>query len=276
MPRMKMEGADLYYEDTGDAGPPIVFAHGILWSTAIYRFQVAAFRDRYRCIAFDFRGQGKSEVTASGYDMDTLARDTAQLIEKLGAAPAHFVGLSMGGFVGMRLAARRPELIRSLALLETAADPEPRANVPKYRFLGLVARVAGTRPVARPVMKIMFGHTFLTDPARAELREEMRLALLGIRVTGMRRALEGVVRRPSIEPELSRIRAPTVVVSGEEERAVAPERSRRLAEGIPGARFVVIPRAGHTSVAEEPEAVNAVLEELWGSTESSTRSPAAP
>ncbi|TMA21242.1 MAG: alpha/beta hydrolase, partial [Deltaproteobacteria bacterium] len=113
MPRIQVDGAELQYEDSGGPGEPVVFAHGLLWSTTLFRFQVEALRGEYRCIAFDFRGQGKSQVTGTGYDMDTLAHDAEQIIEKLGAAPCHFLGLSMGGFIGMRLAARRPELLRS-------------------------------------------------------------------------------------------------------------------------------------------------------------------
>jgi 3-oxoadipate enol-lactonase len=268
MPRIQVNGADLYYEDTGGSGPPILFAHGLLWSTSMYRFQVAAFRDRYRCVAFDFRGQGKSEITPSGYDMDTLARDAAELVERLGLAPVHFVGLSMGGFVGMRLAARRPELLRSLALLETAADGEPRANVPKYRLLGLAARVLGNGAVAGPIMKVLFGKTFLSDPARAALREELRREIAQNRVAGELRALEGVLTREPVEAELGRIRAPTLVLSGEEERAIVPARSRRLAAAVAGARLVLLPRAGHTSPLEEPAAVNAALGEFWTSVDS--------
>ena len=70
--------------------------------------QIEALSDRYRCIAFDFRGQGRSQVTDAGYDMDTLAVDAAALIERLGAAPCHLVGLPVGGFVAIRGAARRP------------------------------------------------------------------------------------------------------------------------------------------------------------------------
>src|SRR5260370_22859450 len=128
MPRLQVEGAELHYQDTG-RGPALVFSHGLLWSSSMFRFQIAALRDRYRCVAFDFRGQGQSEVTRKGYDMDTLARDAAQLIEKLGAAPAHFVGLSMGGFIGMRLAARRGELLRSPGLFVTAGEHEPRRHL---------------------------------------------------------------------------------------------------------------------------------------------------
>jgi pimeloyl-ACP methyl ester carboxylesterase len=261
---MQVQGADLHYQDTGGAGPAVVFSHGLLWSGSMYRFQIAAFRDRYRCIAFDFRGQGKSEVTASGYDMETLFEDAAQLIGKLAVAPVHFVGLSMGGFIGMRLAARRPELVRSLALLDTASDPEPRLKIPKYLALSLVARALGIRPVAGAAMKTMFARSFLTDPARAALREEMRGELIANHRDGATRALQGVIRRKPLEAaELARIRAPVLVLSGAEDSAVVPARSRRTAEQIPGARFIEIPRAGHTSTIEEPEAVNAALRSFW-------------
>jgi pimeloyl-ACP methyl ester carboxylesterase len=258
--RMQVNGAELNVEDTGGSGPAIVFSHGLLWSTRMWRFQVGALRDRFRCIAYDHRGQGRSEVTPKGYDMDTLAQDAAALIEKVGAAPAHFVGLSMGGFVGMRLAARRPELVRSLALIETAADVEPLRNVPKYKVLALLSRVLGIGPFAPIVMKIMFAPPFLNDPKRAELRQSMLKELLGVDLVGMRRALDGVLFRAAVrDEELGKIRAPTVVISGELDSAVVPARSRQLCDAIPGARFVAIPFAGHTSSIEEPEAITAAL-----------------
>lgn len=262
---MKVNGADLHVEDAG-TGPAVVFSHGLLWSTALWRFQVAAFRDRYRCIAYDHRGQGKSEVTASGYDMDTLTEDAAALIGQLGAAPVHFVGLSMGGFVGMRLAARRPELVRSLALIETASDQEPLLNRPRYAAMAAMAQVVGMRPFIPKVMSIMFGKTFLGDAAKAGLREGLIGELLANDTTGIRRAVGGVIwRKPVAGAELSRIRAPTLVISGEEDSAVVPARSRRTAGQIPGAKFVSIPRAGHSSSLEEPEAVNRALEDFWKS-----------
>ena len=265
MPEVQVDGARLHYQDSGGVGPVIVFAHGLLWSTEMWRFQVAAFRDRFRCIAFDFRGQGQSEVTASGYDMETLAQDAAQLVGKLATGPVHWAGLSMGGFVGMRLAARHPELVKTLALLDTAADPEPRLNIPKYTLLGWLSRLLGQAPLSGEVMKVMFAKSFLRDPARGELRAQMRQALIGNGLAGSLRATDGVLHRKAVEAsELSRIRCPTVVISGAEDAAIKPVRSRRLAEQIPGARFVSIPRAGHTAAIEEPEAVNAALREFWG------------
>jgi len=205
-------------------------------------------------------------VTESGYDMDTLADDATALIAQLGLAPVHFVGLSMGGFVGMRVAARCPELVRSLVLMETAGDAEPWQNVPKYAAMSFLARFVGIRPFVPAVMKIMFGRTFRSDRERAALREGLARELIANDLTGMRRALHGVISRTPVgAEELARIRAPVLVVSGEEDTAVASARSMRLAAQIPGAKFVRLPRAGHTSSMEEPEAVNRILGEFWGS-----------
>lgn len=143
MPTRRVNGAELHHTDEGSGGEPILFLHGLLWNGEMFRAQIDALKSRHRCVALDFRGQGKSEVTRDGYDMETLFADAAALIEALGIAPCHVVGLSMGGFIAMRLAARRPELVRSIALLETSADPEPAENVPKYKRLNLVARWLG-------------------------------------------------------------------------------------------------------------------------------------
>src|SRR4051812_4431127 len=210
---MVVNGAELYVEDTGGSLPAVVFSHGLLWSTKMWKFQVEALRGRFRCIAYDHRGQGRSEATRSGYDMDTLSLDAAALIEQLGVAPVHFVGLSMGGFVGMRLGARRPELLRSLALVETASDEEPLLNRPKYAAMAAMAQVVGMRPFVPKVMSIMFGKSFREDPARAGLRQALIGELLANDTAGTRRAVGGVIwRKPVSASELSRIRAPTLVL----------------------------------------------------------------
>lgn len=249
----------LHVEDTGGDGPPVLFAHGLLWDTRLFAPQVAALRDRHRCIAYDHRGQGRSEVTADGYDMDTLAADAAALIERLGTAPVHFVGLSMGGFVGLRLAIHRPELLRSLVLIDTSAEPEARAKVPRYRMLNFVARWFGFGPVVDRVMPILFGPSFLGDPARAAERAEYRARLLALDRIGTPRAVRGVIERAGVADQLHRVRTPTLVLVGEEDGATPPERAEALAIGIAGAQLVRIPGAGHTSTLEQPAAVNAAL-----------------
>ena len=262
MPSIRVNGAWLYYEEHGSGAETVVFAHGLLWSGRMFDAQVLALRDRYRCITYDLRGQGQSEVTADGYDMDTLADDAAALIQALGAAPCHFVGLSMGGFIGMRLALRRPNLLRSLVLMETSPYPEPPESARKYRMMGRIARWISMRLVADRVMKIMFGWTFLEDPFRKEERREWRARLLANHRVGIQRALRGVTDREGVYQELDGIRLPTLVVVGDQDVAATPETAERIAARIPGARLVVIPCAGHSSSIEEPEAVNQELLEF--------------
>jgi pimeloyl-ACP methyl ester carboxylesterase len=265
MPTALLNDATIHYEDTQTGAETIVFAHGLLWSGAMYAPQIAALRDRYRCIAFDFRGQGRSEVTLGGYDMDSLTGDAIALIETLGVAPVHFVGLSMGGFVAMRVAARRPDLVRSLVLLETSAEVESRDKIASYRVLGTIGRYLGFGLVAGSAMRIMFGKTFMTDPARAAERETLRDALLKNDRVGISRALGGVIGRKSVEAELANVAAPTLVIVGDEDVATVPAKAEAIARGVGHATLVRIPRAGHTSTLEEPAAVTAALEQFLAS-----------
>lgn len=259
MPTLEINGTRIYYEDTGGPGEPIVFSHGLLWSGRMFEAQVAALRGRYRCITYDHRGQGRSDVPrVDAIDIETVYEDAVALIQRLAVAPCHFAGLSMGGFVGLRLAARRPELLRSLVLLETSGDPETAENLPSYKLLNFIVRWGGLRLVAPRVMQIMFGRTFLNDPVRAALRNEWRQQLVSNR-REIWRAVNGVIRRRGVHEELSRISLPTLIVVGEEDVATVPAKSERLHAAIRGSRLVRLPRAGHTSTVEEPEQVNAAL-----------------
>jgi 3-oxoadipate enol-lactonase len=265
MPKLRVNGVELYYEDVGSGPQTIVFAHGLLWSCRMFDAQIVALKDRYRCVSFDFRGQGQTEVTKGGYDMGTLYEDAAALIEALNLAPCHFAGLSMGGFIGMRLAARRPELLRALILVETSADPEPAANIPRYRQLGMVARYIGLRPVAGRVMPILFGRTFMTDPARAADRKLWQQRMAGNDKQGVKRALNGVIERKPIYEDLGRIALPTLILVGDEDVATVPAKAQRIHEAIAGSRLVTIPHAGHTSGVEQPQAVTSAIEEFHAS-----------
>lgn len=256
LPTLRINNAGIYYEEQGVGPETVVFAHGFLWSCRMFDKQVSELKSQYRCVAFDFRGHGRSETTGDGYDMETLAKDAAGLIEGLHCAPCHFVGLSMGGFIGMRLAAERPELIRSLILFDTTADPETPENLTKYKRLSLVARLLGPKIVVGRIMPLMFGRTFLEDPARAEERNEWRKRMGTQDRVGITRAAMGVAKRQGVQEKLGMIRAPTLVVVGEQDVALPLEHSERLRQGISGSRLVVIPHAGHTSTVEEPQEVN--------------------
>ncbi|MEZ4241320.1 MAG: alpha/beta fold hydrolase [Myxococcota bacterium] len=259
--KLAVGGVQLEVQDTGGDGPTVCFSHGLLWDHRMFGPQVEALRGRYRCVAWDHRGQGQSEVPPGRIvTIEQVTADAIALIEQLGTAPVHFVGLSMGGFVGMRIAARRPELVRSLVLLETAADPEPRDHLPRYRALSLVARLFGVnRWLAGRVLKIMCGKSFLADPALAARVDVLRAMLMDNR-RDVVKAVNGVLERAAVTDELPRIACPTLVVRGTEDAAIALPRARALVEAIAGATWAEVEGAGHTSTLERPEAVTALLE----------------
>ncbi len=273
MPQLKVNGVDLHYELRG-SGPPIVFAHGLLWDRRMWTAQVDAFAGRFRCLSYDHRGQGQSGGAGPGCDLDTLCSDIAALIEALELPPVHFAGLSMGGFVGLRLAARRPELVASLSLLGSGAGAEPADRRRRYRHLLWALTLLGARPLVSRILPLMFGRSTLADPARAAQLQAWRsqVALLPRRV---RHAVRGVIERESVLGELSRIRCPTLILVGEEDITTPPEASVQMAERIPDARLIRLPRVGHMSNLEAPSQVNATLDAFW-STVTPDASPRNP
>ncbi|RMG79042.1 MAG: alpha/beta hydrolase [Chloroflexi bacterium] len=262
MPHISVNGVELFYTDTGGSGETIVFSHGLLMSHKMFDHQINALKDRYRCIAYDHRGQGQSEVTQDGYDMETCYEDAVALIEALDCAPVHFVGLSMGGFVGMRMGIRRPDLLRSLVLLETSADPEPEENLPRYNLLKFVARWIHPKLIVNGAAKSLFGKTFLTDPARREELAYWKNHIANVNRHGLTRAATGVFTRKPVYDELPKINVPTLIMVGDEDIATVPAKAERIHDQIPGSKLVIIPHAGHSSSVEQPEYVTKTITEF--------------
>jgi pimeloyl-ACP methyl ester carboxylesterase len=262
MPNIVVNNASLHFTREGVGPETIVFSHGLLFSGAMFESQVEHFQDRYHCVTYDHRGQGGSEVTDDGYDMDTLTDDAIALIEELGVGPCHFAGLSMGGFIGLRIAIRRPDLLRSLILIESTADPEPPENVPKYRKLNKVARWFGLGMVIKKVMPIMFSQSFLNSLSREDEHNLWRDRIVANDRVGITRAVAGVIDRQGVSDQLGKIDTPTLIIVGEEDVATVPEMSERMHAAIRGSKLVRIRRAGHSSTIEEPAAVNAAIEDF--------------
>jgi len=269
MPTMTVGSVPLAYEDTGPPpgrpdAPTVLFGHGLLFSGWMFRAQVEALRGRYRCVTVDWRGQGDTPGVGGGYDMDSLTADAIALIRALGVEPVHWVGLSMGGFVGARIAARHGELLRSLVLLDTSAEREDPAKHGPYRRLAWALRLVGFWPIAGRLHSIMFSPAFLADPASEEiLREWGRRLARGDRAA-LRRAVLGVLDRPAIDGELAAIKVPTLVAVGADDRGTPPALARRLAAGIPGSELRVIDDCGHSSSLEQPAVVNELLTAFLG------------
>lgn len=267
MPFAEINETSLFYEDTGPGrtGGTIVFSHGLLWGTELFAPQIAALRDRYRCIAWDHRGQGKSAADwRNCIDMELLAQDASALLDHLGVKSAVFVGLSMGGFVGMRVAARRPDLVSRLVLIETSIEREAAENVPRYRLLNTIFRRLGPRLTSGQVGKVMLGKSVLAD--RDRKTEVAGWIKLMTRRRDIWRAVNGVIdRAPMAADELAKIRVPTLVVVGDEDLATPRAKAERMTAAIAGARLEVVPRAGHSSTVEQPAAVNRILEAFLAS-----------
>lgn len=256
MPHLVCNQARLFYTDSGTGNEIIVFSHGLLFDHRMWDAQVDYFKEHYRCIAYDHRGQGQSQVIGSE-DMDTLYEDAVSLIEQLaGNTKVHFVGLSMGGFVGMRLAARKPHLLKSLSLLDTSADPEP--NRFKYQLLNTLFKLGGAPFVIDKIIRILFGKSSLSDSSKKEIIHFWKTTIENYPST-ITKAVDGVIARQAITGELSRIVCPVLVAVGEEDIATIPAKAERIHQAIKGSKLTVIGKAGHSSCLEQPDEVNKLI-----------------
>ncbi|MEV6561430.1 alpha/beta fold hydrolase [Nocardia sp. NPDC051756] len=260
-----VNGVPIGYTDTGDPNgrsdsPVIVFAHSLLFGSWMFRAQIEVLREHYRCIGIDWRGQGGTQPTRDGYDMDTLTTDAVGLIRALRLAPVHWVGIGMGGFVGQRVAARHGELVRSLTLLSTSAGSQDRSKVGRYTRLTWAVRLFGVDMVRGKVAKLLFGPAFLADPAAADTIAEWAERLDRIDSAGTRKAIRGAIGRTPADPEITAITAPTLVAVGVDDAVTPIADAWRLTELIPKARFEVIEKAGHCCVLEQPGVVTALVQ----------------
>jgi pimeloyl-ACP methyl ester carboxylesterase len=207
--------------------------------------------------------------------MDTLSLDAIGLIEALAVAPVHWVGLSMGGFVGQRIAARRPELLRSLTLLDTSAEPEDTRNAVQDKVLANLYKYIGIKPVRRQVEKTMLAPTFYRDPAKRAVIEDWVGQLSRNDKDGIRKAVLGVVNRRGVTDEITSITAPTLVIVGADDKPTPVKKSRNIVELIPGARLEIVPYCGHSSSIEQPEAVTSLIKPFLAEADARLASPAA-
>ena len=274
MPTVTANGAELHYLDVGTGPQAIVFIHGLMLASESYEAQREAFSATHRVITFDLRGQGRSQKARSGLDLDTLTSDTASLIEQLVGGPCHVVGFSMGSFVAMRLAARHPELVRSLTLIGPSADAEEPENQPRYARLIRFVRWFGPTLVAPRLMKILFGDTYLQSPAVAAERARW-LAYLKALPRSLHRAAAASAGRKEITEELAKITAPPLVVSGEEDRPISPARTRAVHQAIAHSQFVSFSRTGHAVMIERAEAFNTRLRQFLSQVSAPHEHPAS-
>ncbi len=260
MPYINLSNSRLYYEIEGEGPEEVVFGHSLLFNLRMFDDQVDFLKSNYRCIRFDFRGQGKSEITEGGYDLDTLTTDIVELLNKLCKGPCHFVGFSMGGMVGMRLAIHNSNLLKSLILINTSSETESKVTLPQNLLLAWIGRHIGLSVVANKVMAKFFGRSFLNDLSRAATKRIWKEHFLANDRKGISKAIKGVLFRESITNKLHHIHIPTLIIVGENDIPTPVEKSKIMQRSIKGSRLKIIPRAGHMSPVEEPDLVNETID----------------
>jgi pimeloyl-ACP methyl ester carboxylesterase len=273
-----VDGAPLWVQETGTGGPAVVFSHGLFLTHHLFDAAVAALADSYRCVAYDHRGQGRSASGGIRYaiDVERVYQDALALIESLGAAPCHWVGQSLGSFVGMRLAARRPDLVRSLVLLSPRVRANPQWFVVQVEILCQAIRAmqalwlpgqALRRALVAYAMRELFGPTFMSDPARADDREAFRSDLVARLRPAMVPAIRGTVRYPEHWPAtLAQIGAPTLIIAGQEDRTydTGVHHAREVQAAIPESRVMMVAGAGHALLIEQPAIVTEAIVDFLG------------
>ena len=275
-----VNGTGLRVEEVGSGERTVVFSPNPFTGRALFDAPVAALSGDYRCLRYDHRGQGDSGFGASQPSPELLGteglyEDAVALLEQLGVDSCHWVGSSIGGFVGVRLAARHPELVRSLVLLGFSTRRLSRADLKQLNMmLGMVRvsrRLGGVgnavlRRVTERVMRNLFGTTFMSDPARADDRALWRQRFAALLVPEAAPMFRAVFGHPGSPPELlAQIEAPTLIIAGEDELAAfdeARDDCLQAQRDIPDARLVTVPGAGHMILIEQPEVGTAAITEF--------------
>lgn len=265
------DGTVLRALTAGGVGPAVVFVHGYTANVNEWNFAWDSLVDKgFRVIAFDQRGHGGSTLGTEGIGSAVMAADLFAVLEHFDVHDAVLVGHSMGGFVTIRALLDFPELaqrLRGVVLFATWAGrvldgaPQNRLQIPLMEYgvlqqllrsktIGVLLGAAqcGSRP--SPAMISAFVESF-----------EQHLAEHG--------PLSPIVHAFSREdryPRLGEITVPTVVMVGTADRTTPPSHSRRLADGIPGARLVTVPGAGHLLNWEAADELIEVIESLAAQT----------
>jgi len=270
---------EMYYEEHG-GGDPLLLIMGLAADSQAWVFQIPAFAERFRTIAFDNRGVGRSSKPTGPYSIHQMADEAAALLDHLEIASAHVVGVSMGGMIAQELALRHPEKIRRLVLACTY--PEPDHDVEEHRQfsvgqLGGKVSAAGQIEIdvsaidpfafLQQMLPTVFNQSFI----ERELPKLMQVFSGALQYGFSMEAILGqvaAVMSHKATARLHQIASPTLVITGDADRLISPANSDLLAREVPNARLVKIPGGSHGFNFETPEIFNReVLDFLSESTD---------
>lgn len=238
----------LHARDTGGPGDAVVLAHAIGLDHRMWDALSASLAPRYRVVAIDARGHGRSPVPARPYALRDLADDAAALLDRLGIERAHWVGLSMGGMVGQAFALAYPQRLRRLVLANTTGSYGPEGAANWQARIRLVEH-GGLAAIRDAVEQRYFSEAF-----RREHADEVAATMARFMETpaqGYLGCCEAIATL-DFSKDLASIAAPTLVIAGGADVGTPVAMSEALAAGIPGARLAVLEGAAHLSSAEQP------------------------
>jgi 3-oxoadipate enol-lactonase len=253
------DGISLHVEEVGN-GQPVVFVQGLGYAAWAWRSQRDAVARVARAVVMDNRGSGRSDKPPAPYSIEQMADDVADVIDSCGGGPAMVVGASMGGYIAMTLAVRRPELVAALGLVSTLTGGPDSFGVPEETRAAWAANM-GRRPqeFARATMPLSLAPGWVEDhPGRFEELLAARLehptppeAWQAQWDACSRFLVNGVPPGP--------IDQPTWVVHGSVDRVVPVENAAAIKRRIPHATVTTLPGAGHLCWLERPDEVNALI-----------------
>lgn len=241
---------------TGPAGAaPVVLIHAIGLDLSYWGAQIEALRDEFDVLAYDLRGHGSSDAPPEGYALSSLASDLASVVESMGAGSAHLVGLSVGGMIAQTLALARPDLVRSLSLIDTAATLSDQARS-AIRQRAALTRQGGMEAILRPTLERWFTPAFVQR--RPDVLDRVSKTLLSN--NGQIHALMwDAISTLEVAPRLAEVTCPTLVIVGDSDPTTPVAAAATIARMIGGARLVVLDAISHMAPLEAPAQVNTEL-----------------
>ena len=260
-----INGIDIYYEEHGPAAAePALLIMGFMTNAGAWAPQIPALAERYRVIAFDNRGCGRSSQPEGPYSIPQLADDAVALLDHLGIGSAHIIGASMGGMIAQELTLRHPSRVRTLALLCTS--PGGPRSFGYQEMVDASAELDGVDDLAalqtperlQESMLTMFSPEFLASPNEAFQQTVITTLQFPPTMTGIKGQRAAVLAHDTLD-RLGEIRVPAIVMTGADDGLLDPRNSPLLAERIPGAELKMFPGLRHGFNVEDPDGVNEAL-----------------
>jgi 3-oxoadipate enol-lactonase len=254
--KITANGISINYQLEGPAGGPVVtLSHSLASDLSMWGPQVPALASRYRVLRYDTRGHGGTDAPAGPYALEQLAEDARALLHALGIARTHFIGLSMGGFIGQLLALTHPEMLQGLVLCDTTSRVPSEAG-PMWDERIRVAQTQGMGPDVEPTIGRWFTAPF--RERRADVVNPVRAIIRGTHPQGYIGCCHAIAAL-DLTDRLGGIRVPTLVIVGEDDPATPVAASRMIHERIQGSELVILKSASHLSNLEQAEAFNRAI-----------------